>query len=366
MKLNPVLERLTPYRAGPPLAAVQERYNLQRIARLSANESPVGPFPEVIEALKGALEGLNRYPDGWAADLRGVIAKQLNVPESCLVFGNGSCELLILLAEAFLGPDHHAVFPLPSFVMYEMTALANSAPYTAVAQPQLQYDVEALLAAVTEQTALLTVCNPNNPTGDYLEPRHLRSLLDRVPEQTVVVLDEAYGEFVTAAADEDTAPWIADYPNLVILRSFSKIYGLAGLRIGYGIARPEVIDALDKLRQPFNVGTLSQVAALESLRHPERMEERRAHVDSERRRLSAELAAMGVRVLPSQANFLLVNVEELVVPADQATQAMLEHGVMIRSGAAMGCPGWIRVSIGTVTENDHFLNALRELRGMES
>ncbi len=366
MKLNPVLERLTPYRAGPPLAAVQERYNLAQIARLSANESPEGPFPEVIEALKQAVDGLNRYPDGWCAALRETLAAQLNVPESCLVFGNGSCELLTLLADAFLGPDRHAVFPTPSFVMYKLIALANSTPFTAVAQPHLRYHVDALVEAVRDDTTLLIVCNPNNPTGDYLEPRQLRALIDRVPDHTVVVLDEAYGEFVTAAADQDTAPWIADYPNLVILRSFSKIYGLAGLRVGYGIARPEVIDALDKLRQPFNVGTLSQVAALESLRHPLRMEERRAHVDSERRRIIAALDEIAVNVLSSQANFLLVDVRELAVPGEEAIQALLERGVMVRSGYAMGCPGWIRVTVGKVEENDHFLTALRDLRGLEN
>lgn len=363
MKLNPVLERLTPYRAGPPLATVQKRYNLAQIARLSANESADGPFPEVVEALKEVLDGLNRYPDGWCSDLRETLAAQLDIPESCLVFGNGSCELLMLLGEAFLGPDRHSVFPLPSFVMYKAIAAANSAPFTAVAQPELRYDTDALIAALGEETTLLTICNPNNPTGGYLEPRQLRFLLDRVSEHTVVILDEAYGEFVTAAADQDTAPWVADYPNLVVLRSFSKIYGLAGLRIGYGIARPEIIDALDKLRQPFNVGTLPQVAALESLRHPARMEERRVHVDRERRRMSAELGRIGVGVLSSQANFLLVNVEGLAVPGEEVAQALLERGVMIRSGYAMGCPGWIRVTIGKVNENEHFLGALTELRG---
>jgi len=366
MKLNPVLERLTPYRAGPPLAAVQRRYNLAEIARLSANESPEGPFPEVIEAVKQAASGLNRYPDGWCAELREALAAQLNIPEGCLVFGNGSCELLTLLADAFLGPDRHVVFPMPSFVMYRLIALANSTAFTAVIQPDLRYNVDALVEAVRDDTTLLIVCNPNNPTGDYLDPRQLRALIDRVPDHTVVVLDEAYGEFVTAAADQDTAPWIADYPNLVVLRSFSKIYGLAGLRIGYGIARPEVIDALDKLRQPFNVGTLSQVAALESLRHPLRMEDRRAHVDSERRRITASLDDIAVNVLPSQGNFLLVDVTALTLPGEEAVQALLERGVMVRSGYAMGCPGWIRVTIGKVEENDHFLTAMRELRGLES
>ena len=176
MRLNPVLEKLTPYRAGPPLEDIRRRYRLERVSRLSANESPLGPFPEVIEAMKGALDGLNRYPDGACSELRSLLAEQLNVAETRLTFGNGSCELLMLLGEAFLGPGRHVVLPRPSFVMYRAIAVARGASFTAVDLPDLDYDLEAMLAAIQEDTTLLVICNPNNPTGSHVQGDELRSV----------------------------------------------------------------------------------------------------------------------------------------------------------------------------------------------
>ncbi len=362
MRFNPVLERLTPYRAGPPLAEIRDRYHLGRVAELSANESPWGPFPEVVEALKAAVEGLNRYPDGSCADLRQVLAERLGVEHNQFMFGNGSCELLMLLGQAFLGPRSHVVFPHPSFVMYRLIALANSAPFTAVPLRDLDYDLDAMLAAVREDTSLLIICNPNNPTGSYLEPGVLRAFLDKVPSETVVVLDEAYIEFVTSAAHEDSTAWLADHPNLVILRTFSKIYGLAGIRLGYGLADPQIVDALDKIRQPFNVDSLAQIAAIESLRQPRRMEERRHMISGERLRLARRLTELGIVYHPSEANFLFVDVTQLAIPGPEAAQSLLEKGILTRSGYAMGCPGWIRVTIGEAEEGEMFLEAMAALR----
>jgi histidinol-phosphate aminotransferase len=362
MRFNPVLEKLTPYRAGPPVADIQKRYHLERVARLSANEVPWGPFPEVVEALKAALDDLNRYPDGSCDELRGILAERLGVAEECLMFGNGSCELLMLLGQAFLSPEHHAVFLHPSFVMYRAIALAHGAPFTAVPLRDLECDLEGMLAAARNHTSLLIICNPNNPTGSYLEPAALRPFLDRVPPDVVVVLDEAYGEFVTSPTREESTVWLADHPNLVILRTFSKVYGLAGLRMGYGIADPQVVEALDKVRQPFNVDSLAQIAAAESLRLPERLEERRRKVAAERARLGRGLEELGIVCRPSEANFLLVDVTGLGIPGPEVPQALLERGILTRSGYAMDCPGWIRVTIGEVEEGDLFLAAIRELR----
>lgn len=366
MRFNPVLEKLTPYHAGPPLAELRSRYQLDRLAILSANEVPWGPFPEVVEAMKSALEQLNRYPDGACEDLRAALAGIRGIPEQRFVFGNGSCELLMLLAEAFLSPDKHIVFPHPSFVMYRTIALAHGAQFTAVPLKQLDYDLEAMLAAVQSNTSLLVICNPNNPTGSYVEPAALRGFLEQVPEEVVVVLDEAYGEFVTSPDHEDSVTWLDRHPNLVILHTFSKIFGLAGLRVGYGMAHPEIVQALDKLRQPFNVDSLAQVAALESLRHPERMQERRDRVAAERARLAQRLGKMGIVCHPSQANFLFVDVTRLGIPGPEVAQALLERGILTRSGYAMDCPGWIRVTIGEVGEGDVFLSAMAELREAKS
>jgi histidinol-phosphate aminotransferase len=362
MRFNPVLEKLTPYRAGPALEDIRRRYHLERVSRLSANESPWGPFPEVIEAMKGELEGLNRYPDGACNELRGLLAERLNIPEDRLTFGNGSCELLMLLGEAFLGPERHAVLPHPSFVMYRAIALARGASCSAVELPRLDYDLDAMLAAIQEKTTLLVICNPNNPTGSHVRGPELHAFLRHVPAHIAVVLDEAYGEFVTPAEQVDSVAWLDEFPNLVILRTFSKIFGLAGLRVGYGIADPQLVQALDKVRQPFNVDSLGQVAAATSLRLPERMEERRRMVAAERERIEKRLDSLEVPYHPSEANFILFDVTRLGIPGPEVAQALLEKGVLTRSGYAMECPGWIRVTIGEAGENDMFLEALAGLQ----
>lgn len=365
MKLNPVLAKLTAYKAGPRVDEIARRYHLAQIARLSANESPWGPFPEVLEAMRSALGSLNRYPDGSCDRLRELLADRLGVPRNYLVFGNGSCELLLLLGEALLRPETHAVFPHPSFVMYKAMAVMRQAPYTAVPLPGLEYDLATMATAIREDTSLLIVCNPNNPTGSYVDPEPLRAFLEQVPADVVVVLDEAYTEFVSSSRRADSAAWVKEFPNLVVLRTFSKIYGLAGLRVGYAIAAPELVEALDKLRQPFNVDSLAQVAAATCLELPERVAERRRLVAGERARLREALQGMGIESHPSEGNFLLVDVTRLGVPGPEVAQALLERGVLTRSGYAMGCPGWIRVTIGEPAENDLFLSALGGLVEVE-
>jgi histidinol-phosphate aminotransferase len=286
----------------------------------------------------------------------------LDVQRENLVIGNGSCELLMLLGESFLGPDRHIVFPHPSFVVYRSIAQARGAEFTGVDLVDMDYDLDGMLAAIQGNTSLLIICNPNNPTGSYIQPAALKSFLERVPRDVVVVLDEAYGEFVTAETQEDTVPWLSDYPNLVILRTFSKIYGLAGMRVGYGIAGTTVIEALDKVRQPFNVNHLSQVAATECLKHLDKMLGRRDLIAGERGRVGQALTEMGVPYHPSEANFLWIDITHLGIPGPEVPQTLLEMGLMTRSGYAMGCPGWIRVTIGEAEDNDLFLEAINELR----
>lgn len=362
MRFNPALEALTPYRAGPSLAEIRERYQTERIVELAANEVPWGPFPEVIEAVKTATRSLNRYPDGSCSELRTLLADRLQVDPAWLCFGNGSCELLMLMGQALLAPDRHAVFPHPSFVMYQAIALAHGGPFTAVPLAGLDQDLEKMLVAVRPETSMVIVCNPNNPTGTYVEPAVLRAFLERVPADVVVVLDEAYGEFVTSPAYEDTAGWVEEFRNLVVLRTFSKIYGLAGLRVGYAIADAEVIGALDKIRQPFNVDSLAQVAAVESLRHPGRIAERRDAISAERLRVTSLLAGLGIHCHAGEANFLLVDVTNLPIPGPAVGQALLSRGILTRSGYAMSCAGWIRVTIGNAEEGDLFVAAMKELR----
>ena len=223
--------------------------------------------------------------------------------------------------------------------MYQLIALANGAPFSPVRLPGLSYDLDAMLAAVRPNTSLLVVCNPNNPTGSYIEPVALRRFLTQVPADTVVVLDEAYCEFVSPHRREDSAAWVAEHPNLVVLRTFSKIYGLAGLRVGYAIAHPEIVEALDKLRQPFNVDSLAQVAALECLRHPERTEQRRRLVATERERVARGLESIGIPYHPSEANFLLVDVTGLGIPGPGGRPSTAPRGCNDAFGLCYGVSG---------------------------
>ena len=358
LRLNSALDGLVAYKAAPPLDEIAAHYGLTRLVKLASNECADGPFPEVVEAMSHELAGLNRYPDGGCDRLRADLAGHLAVPPEHLVFGNGSCELLMLLGQALLSPGDGLVYADPSFVMYHTIGVLRQARISAVPLRDHTHDLDALAAAIRSDTRMVVVCNPNNPTGTLLPADALRAFLRAVPADAVVVLDEAYVEFVTSPVYEDPVPWLQEHENLIVLRTFSKIYGLAGLRVGYGIGNRVLIEALDKVRQPFNVTTLAQVAAMESLRHPNRLRARRDEIARERQRLGVALERLGIRFIPSHANFVLLNVEGLPVPGKEVPQALLERGVMTRSGYAMGCPGWLRVTIGTEEENDLFLEQL--------
>ena len=363
MRLNAALATMTAYHSGPPLEAIRERYDLDHLVKLASNECPEGPFPEVVQAIAEAVGELNRYPDGGATDLRNAVAAHVGVAPEQLVFGNGSCELLMLLGEALLNQGAHLVFPDPSFVVYRSIALARQARFGDVHLKAHRHDLDAMTRAITADTRMVIVCNPNNPTGTYVPPVELLAFLRGVPVDVVVVLDEAYTEYVTDARHIDSVAWLDEFPNLIILRTFSKIYGLAGLRVGYGVTHRPLVEAIDKVRQPFNLNALAQVAATTALTHPEWVAARSAHVAGERARIGAALDGLGIEYVPSEANFLFLRVEGLPVPGKEVPQALLERGVMTRSGYAMGCPGWLRLTIGSTDENDLFLRLLTEIAG---
>jgi len=358
MRLNSALEGLVAYKSAPPLDEIAAHYGLDRLVKLASNECAHGPFPEVVDAMSRELMGLNRYPDGGCDRLRAELSGRLAVPPEQLVFGNGSCELLMLLGQALLSRGEGMVYATPSFVMYHTIGVLRQARISAVPLQDHTHDLEAMAAAINADTRMVIVCNPNNPTGTLVPGDAIRAFLRAVPADVVVVLDEAYVEFVTSPTYQDPVPWLREHENLMVLRTFSKIYGLAGLRVGYGIANRALIEALDKVRQPFNVTTLAQVAATESLRHADRLRTRRDETARERLRVEAALRRLGIGFIPSHANFLLLDVEGLPVPAKEVPQALLERGVMTRSGYAMGCPGRLRVTIGTEGENDLFLEQL--------
>jgi len=362
VKLNRELSELVPYKGGPGFSEIAEQYGLEQITKLSSNEIWEEPFPEVATAVANAIGNLNRYPDGDCTELRSALSSKLGVGRRNLVFGNGSCEVLMLLGEALLSPGKSVVFPDPSFVVYRMIGMARGAELRPVPLAGHTNDLAGMAKAIDETTSLVVLCNPNNPTGTYVDSNVIREFLDEVPEDIVVALDEAYIEFVVPSPVDDPATWVVEHPNLVVLRTFSKIYGLAGLRVGYGVASSTLVEALDKIRQPFNVNSLSQVAALAALGEEGRVAERRRQVEQERARLSESLTRMELEFVDSQANFLLVRVGGLSIPAKEVPQALIEQGLLTRSGFAFGYPGWVRVTIGSRRENDRFLEALRKLK----
>ncbi|HQG03524.1 MAG TPA: histidinol-phosphate transaminase [Thermoleophilia bacterium] len=355
------LDQMIAYEPGQPLELVMRRFGLSEVVKLASNELPVPPFPEVQEAIIAAIDGLNRYPDGHCTDLRAAIAAHYGRDGEEVVIGNGSCELLMLIGDAVLERGDELVFAAPSFTVYEDISRRHGAAAVRVPTVDFVHDLDAMADAVTARTKLLIVCNPNNPTGTYVPVADVQELVDRVPDDVLVIIDEAYNEFVSAPDAQDSLELQTTHENVVVLRTFSKIYGLCGLRVGYGLGAPALKEALDKLRQPFNVNRLAQVAAIEALKHQDKVRARAAANAEVRAYMAARLAARGRATVPSEANFMLVDVRGLSVPPEQVFEALLAKGVIVRDGHALGCPGWARVSVGTRAETDFFLAKLAEL-----
>jgi histidinol-phosphate aminotransferase len=361
MRFIPALGDIVPYEPGAPIELVMRRFGLEEVVKLASNEFPLPPFAEVKAAIVAALDDLNRYPDGHATDLRAALAAHYGRAPGQIIVGNGSCELLMLLGDALLERDDEVVLAEPSFVVYNDICVRHQARAVAVPLADFVHDLTAMAAAVTPRTKMLIVCNPNNPTGTYVSAAALAELVRAVPDDVLIVLDEAYNEFVGAADWQDTLPLQAANPNVIVLRTFSKIYGLCGLRVGYGLCAESLRQAIDKVRQPFNVNRLAQVAALEALRHQDQVLERRRQNAELRHYMVAALGSMGRALVPSEANFMLVSIEDLCHPQDQVCGALMQLGAIVRDGNALGCPGWARVSVGTRQEIDFFLERLASL-----
>ncbi len=338
------LSRLRTYMPGKPIEEVRRELGLKSIAKLASNENPLGPSPRALKRLKKALPRLHRYPEGSAYELRARLAALWKLPEECFTFGNGSNEILIFAAQAYGGP---IAYSERSFAVYEIAAKLFGAREIRVPSPDFSHDLKGLLKA-SRRAKVLFLCNPNNPTGTWHPPRAIERFLRAVPKSTLVVLDEAYAEFAGQSYAQDRA-WLAKFPNLLICRTFSKIYGLAGLRVGYGVASPEICAALEKCRQPFNLNLAAQEAALGAL-------EDGAHVRRTLRLnakglklISATFKRLGIWHLPSKANFIYFR-----EPVPGLYQHLLRQGLIVRPFE----PGILRVTLGSMPENRRFLKAL--------
>ena len=347
------------YRPGTPIEEVKRQFRLASVIKLASNENALGPSPKAIQALRKACEDLHRYPDASCAELKGLLAKQFKRDLSWFLVGNGSDELIVLALRAFVDPGDEVVVADPTFLIYALQAKASGANVISVPLNHLRYDLVKMRAAITPYTKLVFIANPDNPTGTYVTKRELEAFLEDLPDQVIVFLDEAYYEFVDAK-DYPNAVRYLDSASLIITRTFSKAYGLAGLRVGYGIARPSLIRAMDAVREPFNVNRLAQAAACAALEDTAFLQRTRRMVRDGRRSLTQELARMGLRVVPSVANFLLV---ELGPNAAQVAHQLLAQGVIVREMSAWKLDGFLRVTIGTMPENRRFIRALKSVLG---
>ncbi len=363
MKFIASLDSIAAYTPGTPIEEVLERYGLDQAVKLASNESPLPPFPEVLSVIEERFGDLNRYPDAACRRLRQALAQRYGVSPEMVAVGNGSCELLFWLSMVLLEPGTEAVISDPTFLIYEMVTAGRRATPVKVPLKGFANDLPALAEAVGERTRIVFLTNPHNPTGAYLPAADIREFAAGLPEDCLLVLDEAYNEYVDEEDSQAGMELAAAGGNVFVTRTFSKIYGLCGLRVGYGVGAPEVREAIDKVRQPFNVNTLAQAAALEALGLEQRLLERRRQNLEGRRQLYEGLGSLGISYIETQSNFMLVDVEGLAVPADEVPEALMRQGVIVRPGRPLSCPGYIRVSVGTEDENRMFLEKLSELKG---
>jgi histidinol-phosphate aminotransferase len=357
----PAVRGLHPYIPGKPVSELEREYGVSDIVKLASNENPLGPGPLARQAMQTAAADIGLYPDGGGFLLKDVLARQHGVNTDCITLGNGSNDVLVLLAEAFLTPESEAVYSRYGFAVYPIAVQATGAKArVAAALPDshamaLGHDLDAMARLINPQTRLVFVANPNNPTGTWLDGASLRQFIQSVPQTALVVLDEAYFEYSRAVQCPDGAQWLAEFPNLVVVRTFSKAHGLAGLRVGYALSHPQVAQILNRLRQPFNVNSLGLAAAAAATADAEHVrktvELNAAGVES----LTAGMKTLGLKVIPSAGNFVLA---DLGRPAGAVFESLLRQGVIARPVGNYGLPNHLRVSTGTAEQNRRFLAAL--------
>jgi len=362
MKLSvPVAEhisRLKPYVPGKPIAEVQRELGLSDVIKLASNENPLGPSPKAVEVLRETASHVEIYPEGSAPALRSAVAKHVGVPEEYLVFGNGSDEILHMLALAFLQPGDQSVQGDPSFAMYEIYAMQSNAEVIKVPLKNFTHDLSAMADAITSKTRIVFVANPNNPTGTLVSAEDVERFLDRVPSNVLVVFDEAYNEYVDDPSKPDLRKHVLDGRPIVITRTFSKAYGLAGLRVGYAIAHPDIAGLLERVRSPFNVNLPAQAAAAAAVADQNHISKTVALNAEGRQTFYKAFDRMGLKYVPSQGNFVIVDVER---DSRAVFEALQRHGVIIRAGAGLGLPTHIRVTTGTAAQNQRFIEALESV-----
>ena len=362
---TPGVRGLQPYQPGKPIEELQREYGVSDIVKLASNENPLGPSPRVREALANGLDELARYPDGNGFALKQALSTRHGVDMAQITLGNGSSDVLEFVVRVFVQPGDEVLFSEHAFAMYPIVTRAASAKAVVAPARDWGHDLEAMQALITDRTRVIFVANPNNPTGTWLHEDELRAFVAAVPENVAVVIDEAYFEYASdpalgAAGYPDASRWLADFPNLVVTRTFSKAHGLAGLRMGYSLSHADLANLLNRIRPPFNVNSLALLAAEASLADEEHLR-RAVHLNTEEMaRVTDGVTEMGLDYIPSVGNFVSIDVGGDAAPV---YDALLHEGVIVRPVANYGMPHHLRVTLGLPEENERFLSALKKVLG---
>lgn len=359
------VQSLIPYKGGKPIEELERELGLSHIVKLASNENPIGIGQKALDAIQKASADLALYPDGNGYRLKQALAAKYALDASQITLGNGSNEILELLARAFLTTEHKVIFSQHAFAVYPIVTQAVGAKAVVVPAVNYGHDLDAMLASVTEHTRLIFIANPNNPTGTLLSQADVERFIAALPDTVICVLDEAYFEFVSGAALADSAveainsiDWLKLYPNLIITRTFSKAYGLAGLRVGYGLSSPQMADILNRVRQPFNNNALALAAAEAALDDIDHLQKTLQTNSQGMQQLTDGFKALGLEWIPSAGNFVSVDLKQ---PGQPIYEALLRKGVIVRPVGNYEMPNHLRISIGTQVENQSFLNALKDI-----
>ena len=350
--------KIKPYVPGKPIEEVKRELGIDDVIKLASNENPLGPSPKAITAMQDAIKDCALYPDGSCYELRNVLAKHLNVDPSMLIFGAGGDEIIFYLAMAFLCEGDETVQSDVTFLEYETVATLMNCNAKMVSLNNFNQDVDALISQINNKTKIVTVTNPNNPTGTLVSSEDIQRLLNAMPEGCILFLDEAYYEYVDDPKYSKGIEWAKQGKNIVVLRTFSKIYGMAGLRIGYAIAPKEIIDILERVRAPFNVNSVAQIGAIASLNDQDQVKRSREQNAASKEYFYKELTRLGITYTPSQANFVWMDVNK---DCKHVFTELLKRGVIVRTGDIFNTPTHIRVTTGTPEQSKKFISALEEV-----
>lgn len=357
---------IAPYQAGKPISEVAREFGLEesQIIKLASNENPLGMPASAKKAIEKALVNASdagRYPDANGFSLKKTLSKRYQVPETWITLGNGSNDILELAAHALVRQGESVVYSQYSFAVYPLATQEVGGRGIAVPAKNYGHDLDAMQRAITSDTKLIFIANPNNPTGTFLSPQEIESFLAKVPKHVVVVFDEAYNEYLDPKLQYDSVQWVKKYPNLLVSRTFSKIYGLAGLRVGFGISQPEITDLLNRVRQPFNVNAFAQAAAIAALDDHEFIQKSAALNAKGYQQLIEAFEEMKLEYVPSYGNFVLVRVGDDDGAGARVNLALLKRGIIVRPVKGYGLPKWLRVTIGLPKENEKFIQVLKEV-----